>query len=164
MTTFPQFPIYKVSVRDPTGPLNLITFVSPDEMGGIPAEAVVGKLRGPGTELVPDNFARNRAFVDFMHRIIQEAVPQIEEFVAVARSIGTGWLNIHDARAFNAAPKIAETDIIGSFRVERGVIIAGEYVPNPNRWILSEYGMVTPHPEIQDHILSAMRALKFNAR
>lgn len=164
MTSFQQFPIYKVTVRDPAGLVDLITFLSPadlDLVGGVPPEVVVGKLLGPGTELIPDNFARNRAFVDFLHDVISTTVPQIEEFVAAAKHQGIGWLNIHDARAFNVDRELASRDIIGSFRVEGGVIIGSSYTRNRDHRILSEHGMLTPHPAIQEQILSAMRRLRF---
>ena len=159
MITIPQFPIYRVMVRDAARLLNLITFVSPDEIGGVPSEAIVGKLVGPSTDLVPENFRRNRNFVRFMHRVIQNVVPQIRDFYVAARDLGTGWLDVHDARAFVADPKAAATDIIGSFRVAHGVIVAEDYVPNPEHWILSKFGMFTPHPEIQNQLLAAMREL-----
>jgi hypothetical protein len=159
MITLQQFPIYQVQVRDVSGLLNLITFLSPDEIGDIPSQAIVGKLIGPGTDLVPENFCRNRSFVDFMHRVIQRVASQIDDFVTAARQLGTGWLDIRDARAFAADPKVAATDIIGSFRVASGVIVPEDYVPNPEHWILSRYGIFTPHPEIQNQLLAAMREL-----
>lgn len=164
MQLLQRFPIYRVTVRDPAGPLQLITFLSPSELdvaGGLPSEAIVGRLLRPGPDLVPANFGRNRAFVEFLHAVIRISVPQIGEFVNAARQHGSGWLHIHDARAFSVDPEVAAADIIGSFAVANGVIVKQSYARNEAHRILSEHGMFTPHAEIQDHVLSAMRKLRF---
>jgi hypothetical protein len=76
-------------------------------VGGFPPQIVVGRLLTPGAKLIPRSFARNPVLVDFMHDVIQNTVPQIEEFAADAKRNGTGWLNIHDARAWNVDRDLA---------------------------------------------------------
>jgi hypothetical protein len=137
--------------------------LSPEEVeraGGVPPEAVAGTL-APGAEFSIANFARNPVFVEFLHRVIRDAAPRIEELVAGARLQGEGWILIHDARAFGRDDDVAGRDAIGAFPIEDGAIHAGSYSPNPHHHVLTEHGMVTPHPEIQDAMMAALRALRF---
>jgi hypothetical protein len=163
MEPLQQFPIYRYQVREPSGPRTVITFLSLEDIkvaGGLRSQAIVGALTGPGQELVPSNFARNSVFVDFLHDVVRQAVPTIEEYVGAAEEQGSGWLNVHDARAWEIDREVAANDIIGSFQVEEGKLTS--YVANLNHRILSEHGMFTPHPEIQEQLLSAMREVRFD--
>lgn len=160
MSEAPGFPVYKLSARGPEGEFTAITFLSPEDLaalGGLPARALVGRLVNPAGDLVPGNFEWNRAFVEWLHGVIRREVPDIPEFVEAARRVPSGWLHIHDARAYGGRPEAEERDIIGSFRVEAGVLVADSYRPNPAHRILTAHGMFMPHPLLRDRILAAMR-------
>lgn len=162
MNTVPQFPLYRATVQDAEGARDVITLLSPEEValaGGVPPEAVAGTLE-PGAEFSPGNFARNPVFVAFLHRVIRDTAPRIEDLVAGAKQQGEGWILIHDARAFGRDDDVAGRDAIGAFPIEDGMIHAGSYSPNPHHHVLTEHGMVSPHPEIQAAVLAALRALR----
>ena len=164
-TEFRRFPIYQVTVEEAGGSAQFITFLPPDDtyrIGGLPPETVVGRLLTTGAELSGTNFVRNVSFVEFMHGVIARVVPDIEEYVEAARRQQTGALHVHDARAYETNRDVAARDIIGSFRVEDGKIVPDSYARNPEHRIVSEYGMFTPHPEIQDRLLAALRELRFD--
>jgi hypothetical protein len=151
------FPIYEVEALDGT---HWITFLSPDDVGragGLVPQAIVGRLRDPDGGFVPENFERNGVFVHFLHSVIRSVVPTIPVFVAAASNLVDGWVHVHDARALKADPEAVRNDILGSFHVVDGVIVGHSYRWNPEHWILSQHGIFTPHPEIRDRLLEAMR-------
>jgi hypothetical protein len=68
---------------------------------GLPAEAIIGVLTGPlevGEAITPDVFARNRAFVEFMHAVIARRGPDLPELIAEAKRQGEGWVYVIDQR------------------------------------------------------------------
>jgi hypothetical protein len=156
-----RFPLYLIEAREPEGPVYLLTFLTLDELelvGGLHPHAIVGKILDPEAGIVPDNFARNRAFVDFMHAVIRQAVPTIPDYIMAALEAGDGQLLVLDERAALAGRTEEEADVIGTFEVSGGRIVPDSYVPHPDHWILSDDGIFTPHPAIQDAILAALRA------
>jgi hypothetical protein len=165
MSDFQQFPVYRATVSDASGARDIITFLSPDEVqqaGGLAPEAVLGML-APEAEFAPENLQYNPLFVEFLHRVIRETAPGIEELAAGAKAQGAGWILIHDARAFAVDPELAGKDAIGAFPIEDGVIHAGSYSPNPHHRVLTEHGIVTPHPLLQDAVMAALRDLRYDA-
>jgi hypothetical protein len=156
-----RFPLYLIEAREPDGPVYLLTFLTLDELepiGGLHPQAIVGKILDPEAGIEPDNFARNRAFVDFMHGVIRRVVPTIPDYIMAAAEAGDGWIQVKDARSILARGGEAEGDIIGSFEVSGGRIVPESYVPAEDHWILNEDGIFTPHPAIQDAILAVLRA------
>jgi hypothetical protein len=165
VSDLPQLPVYRATVRDATGTRDIITLLAPDEVeraGGLAPEAVIGVLT-PGAEFAPENLRHNPRFVEFLHHVIRETVPRIAELADGAKRQGAGWMLVHDARAFGRDPEVASRDAIGAFPIEDGVIHSGSYAPNPHHRLLTEHGIVTPHPEIQDALMAALRALRYDA-
>ena len=155
-----RFPLYLVAAREPDGPVYLLTFLTREELeriGGLAPHAIVGKVFDPEAGIEPDNFARNRAFVDFMHGVIRRVVPTIPAYVEAAAEAGEGLIHVHDGRSIHAHGGEPDVDIIGSFEVSGGRIVADSYAPDPHHWILNENGIFTPHPAIQEAILAALR-------
>ena len=166
MSDLQRFPLYRATVEDARGARDIVTLLSPEEIeraGGVPPEAVAGTL-APGAEFAAGHFAPNPAFVELLHRVIRDTAPRIEELVAGAKQQGAGWMLVHDARAFGRDAEVAGRDAIGAFPIEDGTIHAGSYSPNPHHHLLTEYGIVTPHPEIQDALMTALRALRLESR
>lgn len=156
-----RFPLYLVEAREPEGPVYLLTFLTLDELeqaGGLHPHAIVGKILDPEAGVVPDNFARNRAFVDFMHAVIRQAVPTILDYIVAAAEAGEGQILVLDERAALAGRTEEAADVIGTFEVAGGRIVPDSYTPAEDHWILSDDGIFTPHPAIQDAILAALRA------
>ncbi len=149
-----------MAAREPEGTAYLLTFLTLEELdavGGLAPHAIVGKVFDPESGIEPDNFARNRAFVDFMHGVIRRVVPTIPAYVAAAIEAGDGQLLVLDERAAHAGRTEEQPDVIGTFEVAGGRIVADSYAPALDHWILNEDGMFTPHPAIQDAILAALR-------
>ncbi len=149
-----------MEAREPEGPVYLLTFLTLEELdavGGLAPHAIVGKVFDPEGGIVPDNFARNRAFVDFIHGVIRRAVPTIPDYVNAAAEAGDGQLLVLDERAAHAGRTEEEADVIGLFEVSGGRIVADSYAPAPDHWILNDDGMFAPHPAIQEAILVALR-------
>lgn len=157
MSKFRGFPILAVKVH--TGEC-LVTFLSPEdiERAGLPAAAIVGVLEREDDGVVYGNFSRNRAFLELMHAVIRSAVPEIEEFREAAKRVGSGWIHVHDARAFEQDPEAARTDVVGSFPVMNGTLQPSGYVEHEEHVLVSPFGMMVLHPELQDRILAAMRS------
>ena len=156
-----RFPLYLIEAREPEGPVYLLTFLTLDELeqaGGLHPHAIVGKILDPDAGVVPDNFARNRAFVDFMHAVIRQSVPTILDYIVAAAEAGDGQILVLDERAALAGRTEEEADVIGTFEVSGGRIVPDSYTPAEDHWILSDDGIFTPHPAIQDAILAALRA------
>jgi hypothetical protein len=160
-----QFPIYHVTVNDPAeGQVGLITFLSPEEIekaGGLPPQVIVGRQLRLADGLAPDNFGRNRAFLDFFHAVIREVVPTVPEFQGVASSMGYGWFNLQDGRSTLKGLTMPPEDLIGRYRVFHGRFVPGEYEPHSGYWVLTENGMMTPHPLVAQAVLQTMRSLRF---
>ena len=90
-----------------------------------------------------------------MHTVIQQKAPQIPDYVESARQLGEGLLEVRDIRHIQHDPTAQDT--IGRFHVRAGRILPDSYEPNPQHRILSNYGMLSPHPELQKAIVEAMR-------
>lgn len=156
-----RFPLYLIEAREPDGPVYLLTFLTLEELeavGGLHPHAIVGKILDPEAGIVPDNFARNRAFVEFMHGVIRRTVPTVLEYIVAAAEAGDGQILVLDERATHAGRADEDPDVIGTFEVVGGRIVADSYAPAPDHWILNDDGIFTPHPAIQDAILAALRA------
>lgn len=130
-------------------------------IGGVPTEVVVGKLIDPSESLSTENFGRNRRFVDYMHSIVEQWAPTIEEVESRAKRIGNGKIPIYDRRSALKGLKPTERDILGWFEVEDGRILEDSYQANDEHRILDETGMFTPHPVIIEKVLESLRGLRF---
>ena len=156
-----QFPLYLIEAREPEGPAYLLTFLSLDELnavGGLAPHAIVGKVFDPDAGIGPDNFARNRAFVEFVHGVIRRVVPTLPAYIAAAAEAGDGKLLVLDERAAHAGRTEEAPDVMGTFDVAGGRIVPDSYVPAIDHWILTDDGIFTPHPAIQDAVLAALRS------
>jgi limonene-1,2-epoxide hydrolase len=155
-----RFPLYLIEAREPEGPVYLLTFLTLEELeavGGLHPHAIVGKVFDPAAGIVPDNFARNRA-LSTSCAVIRQAVPTILEYIVAASEAGDGQILVLDERAAHAGRTDAVPDVIGTFEVEGGRIVPDSYAPAADHWILTEDGIFTPHPAIQDALLAALRA------
>ncbi len=150
--------IYAVNVPG-QGIQDLVSLVQPDIgfEGGLPSEAIVGRLLKPidqGGTVTPENFVRNKAFVDFMHEVIGRCAPELPRMKAEAEQIGAGYVYLIDARRPTPEGEVSPDDIIGAFEVQAGAVVAGSYQPNPNHVILSPQGFFRLEPALQNRLLA----------
>lgn len=114
------------------------------ENADIIPEQIVGKLLDPvedangAPKLEPENFARNGAFVDFLHNVIENQGPLEAGLIAEAREKGDGFVYLVDERADVA--HMLDEDIFGRFRVSDGVIVPSSYERNLEHRIFSQKG------------------------
>ena len=137
----------------------MLRFAPPDQAeemfkAGLPEYAIVGRLVSAADSLKPSTFARNRVFVDFFQSVISNVAPSMPYYQDAALSIEDGWIEIRDHRSQEYP--LSDEDLIGRFPVENGRIIAGQYQPNEDHWVFNDSGMMQPHPNLLEAILSAM--------
>jgi hypothetical protein len=132
-------------VRTAEGEQDLVTLLPPDAVfaQGLAPEAVVGVLTGPlgeGDRIAPENFARNRVFVEFLHGVIARHAPEQPGFQAEARRMGNGWIYLIDQRTPTPQGAVPPEDIFGAFEVKDGAVVPGSYKPSDRHRILSVNG------------------------
>ena len=132
-------PFYVVEVDLRPGKAIYVTVLRPDVVfsSGMPPEAIVGQLLDGSKEVAPQNFARNRVFVEYLHSFIDMEARQEPLLQAEARKIGNGKLVVADRRGTIHAP--SGEDNFGVFEVSNGTI--GSYTRNEAHRILSERGL-----------------------
>lgn len=156
-------PITVCEVATPEGKVAYVTLASADEAGrqGLVTQQIIGQLLDPArTEQLfePDNFARNRAFVEFMHEVIRKHAPGVPGLIDAARAQANGWVFIIDGRTPTPQGPVPPEDIVGGFQVEDGAMIADSYQPNPNHRILSARGFFQLDAALQAHLLDELAA------
>jgi hypothetical protein len=156
-----ELPISIVHVETPEGPRDFVTCLSQDVVfkRGLRPEAVIGTLMksaGAGGTLSPENFARNPAFVDFMHKVIAEKAPGTAGFQAEARRLGKGHVYIIDQRTPIPGDAVPPEDIVGAFEVNDGKVVLQSYKKSPNHRIFSTRGFVQLGPELQKCLLDEL--------
>lgn len=132
----------------------------PSKRGILPQE-IIGQLVDPNVpdgDIKPENFARNRAFVDFMHAVIKKHGPSIPGLISEAHRQGNGWVMILDRRTPTPSGAVPPEDVIGAFQVQDGQIIRDSYQGNPNHRILSQQGFFQLEPTLQQHLLDELAA------
>ncbi len=101
---------------------------------GLIPQAIVGQLRQPNGKLVPENFARNSVFVEYMHDFIRREGAKLPEIRSQAEKIKNGKFDLVD---FRPGPPSSE-NIIGVFNVQNGKV--NSYERNREHRILSDKG------------------------
>lgn len=145
-------------VDTPEGTREYVTLIPPDVAlaQGLAAEAIVGVLTrplGPGDSITPEVFARNRAFVTFLHDVIARHGPGQRGIQIEATRLGNGWVYVIDQRTPTPAGPVPPEDILGAFEVRNGEAVAGSYRPNPNHRILSATGFFRLDAGLQQCLL-----------
>jgi hypothetical protein len=147
----------------PEGKVAYITLAAAGEATrrGLVPQEIVGQLLDPKREdglFEPDNFARNRAFVEFMHEVIRKHGPSVPGLVAAARAQANGWVHIIDGRTPTPQGAVPAEDIVGAFQVTDGNIVPDSYQANPNHRILSANGFFQLDPVLQTQLLDELAA------
>ena len=137
-----EHPFYAARVETPEGTQDYITLVPAERAftQGLPPEAIVGVLLRPDESITPDNFARNKVFVDFLHAVIGRHGPDQPGCKAEATRLGEGWIYIIDQRTPTPAGPVPPEDILGAFEAKYGRVMPGSYRPSAKHMILSPSG------------------------
>jgi hypothetical protein len=167
--SYVELPISICEVCAADGTKYYVTLASPDAAfnRGLAPEEIVGVLLMPpkgGERITPDNFARNKAFVDFMHDTISTCAHTLSELAASAKRQGEGWIYILDGRTPTPNGTVPPEDIIGAFQVKDGQLVPASYQRNSNHTILSERGFVRLDGELMERLLAALSRLGARGR
>jgi hypothetical protein len=159
-----ELPINVCRVDTPEGPKDYVTCLSRDHVArhGLPAEAIIGALQRPlesGEAITPSVFARNRAFVEFMHSVIARRGPELPGLIAEARRQGEGWVYVVDQRTPTPQDAVPPEDIVGAFEIRNGQVVPGSYRASPGHMILSANGFFRLGSELQPCLLEELAAL-----
>jgi hypothetical protein len=138
----------------------VLSLLTPDEvaaLGGLPNAAIIGEfLSDPVADepLDPSLLRVNQRFVELLHDVISRWVPQCPPFIIAAKTRRDGRMYVFDGRTSpqeDASPP--DEDIIGSFALEAGEILAETYQPNAEYQVLSQHGLVQLSPFLRERLL-----------
>lgn len=154
-------PISIVEVRTPDGMASYVTLARPGDAieSGLVSEEIIGQLLDPHREgdlLAPDNFARNRAFVDVLHEVIRKHGPSVPNLAAAASRQASGWIYVIDGRTPTPEGPVPAEDIVGGFEVSKGAVVPDSYQANPNHRVLSHRGFFRLDPLLQQRLLDEL--------
>jgi len=158
-----DLPIHVFRVATPDGPKDYVALIPPDVAfeKGLPPEAVVGVLletMEAGNEIRPENFVRNRVFVDFLHSVVARYGPDQPDCLAEAARLGDGWVYVIDQRTPTPSGAVPPEDVIGAFQVANGGVIPGSYEPSPAHRILSANGFLQLSDDLLERLLAELAA------
>ncbi len=157
-------PVSICEVQTDNGLVAYVTLASADEVvkRGLIAQEILGQLMDAtrtDEPLDPANFARNRAFVDFLHEAIQRHAPALPNLIAAAKAQGSGWVFIVDGRTPTPQGAVPPEDVVGGFDVRDGEIVDGSYSANPNHRLLSHRGFFQLEPDLERCMLADLALL-----
>jgi hypothetical protein len=150
--------VYVCRVDTPEGTKDYVTLIGPEAAfsQGLAPEAIVGVLLrplNPGESITPEVFARNRAFVDFLHSVIARHGPDQPGCRAEAKRLGEGWVYIIDQRTKTPGGPVPPEDIIGAFQVKAGEVLSGSYQASPRHMLLTSDGFFRLEDGLQQCLL-----------
>jgi hypothetical protein len=156
-------------VRTAQGEQDYVTLLPPETVlaEGLAPEAIVGVLSRPlGTDerITPALFARNRAFVDFLHDVIARHAPEQPGLQAEARRLGNGWVYIIDRRTRTPGGPVPPEDVLGALEVKQGVVVPGSYRRSPKHQILSPDGFFRLDDGLHASLMRELAARNAEAR
>lgn len=159
-----NLPITVCRVDTPEGSKDYVTCLSHEVFlqHGLPAEAIIGVLLRPlksGEAITPNVFARNRVFVEFMHKVIARRGPDLPGLIAEAKRLGEGWVYVVDQRTPTPQGAVPPEDVVGAFEIKNGQVVVGSYRASPKHLILSANGFFRLGSELQPCLLEELAAL-----
>lgn len=154
-------PINVFDVDTPDGPRHYVSCLSHEQVfaNGLPPEAIIGVLLrpwDPSQPIMPEVFARNRVFVEFMHEVIGRRGPMLDGLRAEARRQQEGWVYIVDRRTLTPGGSVPPEDIVGAFEVKHGQVVPGTYQASPKHVILSSGGFFQFGTELEACLLEEL--------
>ena len=162
VSSIPDHPDIQVYVIRRAGVLMEVVSVLPMEVvfrHGTVIESVVGRLLMPslgGGTLTPENFDANPLFADFLHDVIARHAADEPDLIEEARRLGSGKVYVIDGRTPTPAGAVPAADILGSFGVDGGAVVAGSYERNPNHTVLSATGFFRLSRTLHDRLAAEL--------
>lgn len=155
--------VYVCRVDTPDRRKDYVTLIPPDVVfsQGLAPEAIVGVLLRPlepGESIMPQVFARNPAFVEFLHAIVAQYGPHQTGCQTEARQLGEGWVYVIDRRAATPSGPVPPEDIIGAFEAKKGEVVPGLYRASPKHMILSPRGFFQLDDGLQACLLRELQS------
>ena len=129
---------------------------------GLAPEAIIGTVLDgaePGTSLTPETFVANRAFHDFMHRVVERHAPEMPAFAEDARQRQDGWIYVIDQRTPTPAGRVPPEDVIGGFEVRTGRLVARSYQPMPSHRLMTARGFFQLGDELERCLVTELEQL-----
>jgi hypothetical protein len=156
--------VYVCRVQTPEGEKDYVTLLRPEHAfsRGLAPEAIIGVLTRPlasGEPITPENFARNRVFVEFLHRVIAHRGPSLPDLITQARRQGDGWVVVIDLRTAAPEGPIPPEDIFGAFEVRSGSVVPGSYRASPRHKILTAHGFFQLPADLQTALAEELASL-----
>jgi hypothetical protein len=153
--------MYVCHVVTPEGAKDYVTLVCPEDAfsRGLVSEAIVGVLLRPlepQEPITPQVFAKNPAFVKFMHEVIARHGPDQSDCQAEAQRLGEGWVYIIDQRTPTPGGHVPPEDIVGAFEVKSGTVDRSTYHPNHKHVILSPHGFFQLGKGLQECLMQEL--------
>jgi hypothetical protein len=160
-----SLPVNICQVREANGLKAYVTLSLPDDVMkyGLITEEIVGQLINSSVSdeaIKPENFARNPAFVTFLHGIISTYGHSIPALVSAAKKQFQGLVVVLDGRTPNPQGAVPPEDILGCFNVSGGEIVLGSYQTNPNHRILTQHGFFQIESILQEKLLLELERLR----
>ena len=132
----------------------------PNDFGfehGLSPQAIIGQFLDGVDRLSPDDFARNSAFIDFLHGVIAKHGPQCPDILAEAQRTRDGTVAVIDLRVPDLNAAIAPEDIVGLFAVADGVL--GEYHACPKYRVFNHFGIMQLPEWLHDKLVAELKAV-----
>ena len=133
----------------------------------LPVELLIGAVLRPREEpsdpIAPENFAANRAFVDFLHWIIEHEGPYTERLIVNADGVGDGTLYVIDGRAPRPEPgqkwDVSSEDVFGEFDGKEGRIVPNSYRRNFDHRLFSSRGFFQLEDELVEYLQAELERI-----
>ena len=129
---------------------------------GLVPQAMVGKLlkrSDEGGALTPSNFAANTSFKNCFHDVIARYAPEHPDLRAEAQRLGSGRVYVIDGRTPTPQGDVPPIDIVGSFRVQDGIVQSGSYERNPNHLLFTADGFFQLDAALHERLLAELTTL-----
>ncbi|MDB5331638.1 MAG: hypothetical protein JWP03_2789 [Phycisphaerales bacterium] len=164
MNPAPRVPfyVYKSAALNGQPEHTILSPLSPQEvqeLGGLRDEAVIGEIAPGATDVSPESFVPNRAFVQFLHNVLAIHAPRNPGLMAAAQSGGTGQLLVLDKRVHVPVEQQESKDVIGVIDIQDGRLV--KYTINPNHQLVTRDGYMVLDPWYQEKLIEELKKLGY---
>ena len=126
--------------------------------GGLPPEAILGRLTAGPDHVDVENFEPNPVFVKFLGWVIARHAVACPGFVAAVARQRDGYVYIFDQRVQRADGSVAPEDLIGAVEIRDGEIL--RYIGSPNYRAFTAAGPPQIDPWFHDRWMEELKALR----
>lgn len=149
--------VYTYTARIDNVERNILSFTDPDNVfnKGLISKSVIGYLKQPDKEVLPDNIVYNSDFVELFERTIKNVALASDNLLKSATQQQNGFVYIIDQRTEDQNEPKAR-DILGSFEVINGQLKADSFQFNPNYQIISTDGLFRLPDDFEKALLNEL--------